>query len=125
MSKDKKIKYERLIQGRKTRERILGYIVSYIEEHKIPPTLREISEGVGISTTSVTTYHLQRLEKDGLIERDPNISRGLRLPGSALDQFDLEYRCHYPFGCSSWSKKPGRCIIHATEFVLFVSRRSR
>ncbi len=60
-------------------ERILEFIRAYSEEHGFPPTIREIGSAVGISSTSVVKYNLERLEKKGKLERREDISRGIRL----------------------------------------------
>jgi repressor LexA len=44
-----------------------------------PPSIREIGEAVGISSTSVVTYYLKQLNEMGLIERDAKFSRAVRL----------------------------------------------
>jgi len=62
-------------------EKMLRFIRQYLRENNFPPTIREIGEAVGISSTSVVNYNLNALEKKGLIERDRNVSRGLRLVG--------------------------------------------
>lgn len=59
--------------------KILGFIRDYLAERRFPPTIREIGESVGISSTSVVTYNLDALERKGLIVRDDEISRGIRL----------------------------------------------
>jgi repressor LexA len=69
-------------------KRILGFIREFIEEHQFPPSIREIGENVGISSTSVVKYNLDALERKEMIERDPDISRGIRL----VD--DLAVRMH-------------------------------
>lgn len=58
---------------------ILEYIEYYIDQHGFPPSIREIGKAFSISSTSVVNYHLRRLEALGLIERDRDVSRGLRL----------------------------------------------
>ena len=58
---------------------ILEFIREFINEHQFPPTIRQIGERVGISSTSVVKYNLEALERKGYIERDPEISRGIRL----------------------------------------------
>jgi repressor LexA len=60
-------------------QRILEFIRTFIDEHQFPPTIREIGETVGITSTSVVKYNLDALERRGFIERDREISRGLRL----------------------------------------------
>jgi SOS-response transcriptional repressor LexA len=58
---------------------VLDFIRAYIATSGIPPTLREIAAGCGISSTSVVSYHLGKLERDGAIKRMPEISRGIVL----------------------------------------------
>jgi repressor LexA len=60
---------------------ILKYIQSYVEERGYPPSIREIGDRVGISSTSVVDYNLKVLERDGYIRRDREVSRGLELVG--------------------------------------------
>ncbi len=61
--------------------KILEFIQDYQRKHKHPPSIREIGESCGISSTSVVNYYLDQLEKSGHIERDRKISRGLRVIG--------------------------------------------
>lgn len=56
---------------------ILEFIVSFIQEKEYPPTIREIGEKVGISSTSVVNYNLAKLENEDLIARERDVSRGL------------------------------------------------
>lgn len=59
--------------------RMLDFIRAYLEEHNYPPTIREIGKAVGIPSTSVVKYNLERLQEKGYIERSEEVSRGLRL----------------------------------------------
>ena len=61
--------------------RILQFLQEFIGVNRFPPTIREIGEKVGISSTSVVKYNLDILEQRGLIERNREISRGIRLIG--------------------------------------------
>jgi repressor LexA len=61
--------------------KILNFVREYQYENGYPPSIREIGEKTGISSTSVVNYYLDQLEKRGLIERDRKISRGVRLAG--------------------------------------------
>jgi len=56
---------------------ILEFVSEYIEGNSYPPSIREIGAAVGISSTSVVSYNLRRLEETGYISRDREISRGL------------------------------------------------
>lgn len=63
----------------KRQQSILNFMWKYIDEHGRPPTIREIGNAVGITSTSVVNYNLDILVKKGLIVRDADVSRGLRL----------------------------------------------
>jgi repressor LexA len=60
-------------------QKILDFLSEYQRENRYPPSIREIGEKTGISSTSVVNYYLDQLEKKGLIERDRKISRGVRV----------------------------------------------
>lgn len=62
---------------------ILKFTDDYIEDHGRPPTIREIGKEVGITSTSVVNYNLAKLEERGYMDRDPDVSRGLRLTHKA------------------------------------------
>ncbi len=58
-------------------QKILSFINVYMEENDIPPTIREIQHGTGISSTSMVSYHLKALERAQLLNRRERRSRGL------------------------------------------------
>lgn len=58
--------------------KILDFLGSH-QDKGYPPSIREIGEQTGISSTSVVNYYLEQLEKWGYIERDRRISRGVRV----------------------------------------------
>lgn len=60
-------------------QKILDFLQDYQQENRYPPSIREIGEKTGISSTSVVNYYLDQLEKGGYIQRDRKISRGVRL----------------------------------------------
>ena len=63
-----------------TRQRaILRYLADYIDQHGYPATLREIGASVGIPSTSVTNYNLDKLARLGYIQRTARASRGIKL----------------------------------------------
>lgn len=64
---------------------ILQFTRGYIDDHGRPPTIREIGKAVGINSTSVVNYNLGKLEEKGYLDRDPDVSRGLRLTEKASD----------------------------------------
>jgi repressor LexA len=60
-----------------TQEKILNFITETIRDHDRSPTIREIGEEAGISSTNGVRYHLTILEKLGYIKRSKGISRGI------------------------------------------------
>jgi len=58
---------------------ILRFIRRFIEEHDYPPSIRQIQDGCHISSTSVVDYNLKKLEGDGYIRRDREVSRAIEL----------------------------------------------
>jgi repressor LexA len=58
---------------------MLAFIGDFVDENGYPPTIREIGKACDISSTSVVNYNLNKLEREGLLARDREVSRGLRL----------------------------------------------
>src|SRR5207247_1637954 len=59
--------------------RIPEYIRYQNEVRNYPPSVREIGEAVGLSSSSTVHNHLNQLERRGLIRRDPSKSRTVQL----------------------------------------------
>src|SRR5438445_3778484 len=59
--------------------RILNYIRDVSKSRNYPPSVREIGEAVGLSSSSTVHNHLNQLERRGLIKRDPSKSRTVQL----------------------------------------------
>lgn len=64
-------------------QRMLAYIEDYIWAHRYAPSIREITAACGISTTSVTNYNLDVLQRLGLLTRQPEVSRSIVLASRA------------------------------------------
>lgn len=62
-----------------TRERILNFIRDFIDERGYAPTVRDILKGCFISSTAVVQHHLNILEREGHIHRDPEVFRSIQL----------------------------------------------
>lgn len=69
----------------KRQKDILVYLYNCLQENR-PPTIREICKDVKISSTSVVTYNIRKLEKRGLIDREHKVSRGLGITDKAIDK---------------------------------------
>ena len=57
---------------------ILDFIHNFQDEKGYSPTVRDIVRGCRLSSTSVAEYHLNILHKEGYIDREPEVSRGIR-----------------------------------------------
>ncbi|MCD7778762.1 MAG: winged helix-turn-helix transcriptional regulator, partial [Clostridiales bacterium] len=60
-------------------QRIYDYIKKYIEEYNIPPTIREICDSVGLTSSSTVHTHLANLEKKGYIIRKKSKNRYMEI----------------------------------------------
>lgn len=62
-----------------TRQNILHFIREFVEERGYSPTIRDILKGCSISSTAVVQHHLNVLEREGIIHRDPEVFRSIQL----------------------------------------------
>lgn len=65
----------------KKQKAVLDFIEKTIDETGIAPTVRDICEGLGLSSPSTVHVHLKTLEDRGLIHRDPLKSRCITIVG--------------------------------------------
>lgn len=70
-------------------QQILEYIKEEILAKGYPPTVREICEKVGLKSTSSVHAHLNTLEENGFIRRDPTKPRAIEIVD---DEFALTRR---------------------------------
>lgn len=73
----------------KKQEEILEYIKNEILNRGFPPAVREICEAVHLKSTSSVHAHLETLEKNGYIRRDPTKPRAIEILD---DNFNLTRR---------------------------------
>ena len=60
---------------------ILKFLTSYIRQKGYAPSIREIGEAVGLTSTASVHYHLEILRKEGAITTDGVKKRTIRVPG--------------------------------------------
>jgi len=60
------------------RKSILDFIIEVTKERGYPPTVREIGDAVGLKSSSTVHFHLNVLQRMGLIERDGSLTRAIR-----------------------------------------------
>ncbi|MBJ7358885.1 transcriptional repressor LexA [Nocardioides sp.] len=60
-------------------QRILSHIKDAMERVGYPPSMREIGEAVGLTSSSSVAHQLKVLEEKGFVRRDPNRPRALEV----------------------------------------------
>jgi repressor LexA len=63
----------------KRQKEIFDFIRRYAGKYGYPPTVREIGKAVGLTSSSTVHAHLAKLEKLGLLRRDPTKPRAIEL----------------------------------------------
>jgi repressor LexA len=67
-------------------QKILDFVNKHVTEKGYPPSVREICKAVGFKSTSTVHCYIRRLEKEGLIKKDPSKPRALK-----VIKKDIEY----------------------------------
>ncbi|MCL5048343.1 MAG: transcriptional repressor LexA [Firmicutes bacterium] len=80
------------------RKEILNFIAKEIQSRGYPPSVREIGDAVGLSSTSTVHSHLKVLQEDGYLFRDPTKPRamGIKLEESEKAQSENQYFVDVP-----------------------------
>jgi repressor LexA len=60
-------------------QRILDFIAETVRDRGYPPTVREIGEAVGLTSSSSVHAQLENLERKGLLHKDPTKPRAMTL----------------------------------------------
>jgi repressor LexA len=63
-------------------QRVLTVIRESLQTRGYPPSMREIGEKVGLTSSSSVAHQLRTLEEKGFIRRDPNRPRALSVAGA-------------------------------------------
>ena len=77
----------------KKQSEILEYIKEQILEKGYPPAVREICEAVHLKSTSSVHAHLETLEKNGYIRRDPTKPRAIEICDDSFQLVRNEITC--------------------------------
>ena len=70
----------------KRQQEIFDFIKRYSAQHGYPPTVRDIGKAVGLASSSTVHQHLAKLERLGLLRRDPSKPRALELLDRAVQE---------------------------------------
>ena len=77
----------------KRQQEILDFIKQEVREKGYPPSVREIGQAVGLSSSSTVHGHLARLESKGIIRRDPTKPRAIEiLDGKEFEEPEVPVR---------------------------------
>lgn len=60
-------------------QEILTFVRRYTESHGYPPSVREIGQAMGLTSSSTVHSHLEALERKGFLRRDPSKPRALEI----------------------------------------------
>lgn len=71
-------------------KRILEVIKQAVETRGYPPTVREMGDAVGLTSSSSVAHQLKVLEEKGFLRRDPNRPRALEVIMPSAAQSDLD-----------------------------------
>jgi repressor LexA len=74
------------------RREILEFIAAQLRERGYPPSVREIGEAVGLTSSSTVHTHLQTLQRQGYLRRDPTKPRAIEVRYDANSGAAIERR---------------------------------
>lgn len=74
------------------RREILDFIAAHQRERGYPPSVREIGEAVGLTSSSTVHTHLTTLQRQGYLRRDPTKPRAIEVRYDALSGAPIERR---------------------------------
>ena len=74
------------------RREILDFIAAQIRERGFPPSVREIGEAVGLTSSSTVHTHLTTLQRQGYLRRDPTKPRAIEVRYDANSGAAIERR---------------------------------
>jgi len=74
------------------RREILDFIAAHQREKGYPPSVREIGEAVGLTSSSTVHTHLTTLQRQGFLRRDPTKPRAIEVRYDAVSGAAIERR---------------------------------
>lgn len=74
------------------RREILDFIAAQLHDRGFPPSVREIGEAVGLTSSSTVHAHLTTLQKQGYLRRDPTKPRAIEVRYDAISGASIERR---------------------------------
>ncbi|MCA6702365.1 LexA family protein [Klebsiella pneumoniae] len=62
-------------------QEVFDLLVAYINQHSYPPTLSELADMLGVSSSNAVLLHLRALERKNFIKLSRRVSRGISIVG--------------------------------------------
>ncbi len=95
---------------------VLDYIVRYIDDNDVPPSLQEIGQAVGGISPTAALAHVTALERKGYLRRNPHERRGLEVVRS--DETEARPKVYrLPIVGTIAAGKPIEAIEEHSEFL--------
>jgi repressor LexA len=94
-------------------QKVLEVLRQYVRDHGYPPSVRDLGERLGLSSTSTVHGHLEALERKGYIRRDPTKSRTIDI----LDEEGHGLPAQVPVLGSVAAGQPMLAVQNAEEFL--------
>lgn len=76
-------------------KRVVDFIKQFITKQSFPPTVREITDGLGYKSVNNTRQHLRLIERKGFLRIVPNKARGIEI---AADDFPDDNHTEFDMG---------------------------
>jgi repressor LexA len=100
----------------KRQQEILDFIKNEVKTKGYPPSVREIGEAVGLASSSTVHGHLARLEKKGLIRRDPTKPRAIEILDAEDDNIPRQNVINVPIVGKVTAGTPITAIENIEEY---------
>ncbi len=69
--------------------KVYEFIESYMKKNSYPPSVRDMCEGLNISSTATVVYHLRKLERQGKLVRGKQKNRAIDLRGEKINECSI------------------------------------
>ncbi len=100
------------------KQELLDFIKSHSEKYSYPPTVREMCRALKVTSTSTIAYHLDKLEKEGLIRRSPNKNRAIEVVEDENSLFDIKKYVPIPILGKITAGEPILAVENVEEYFM-------
>ncbi|MDU3714567.1 MAG: DNA-binding protein [Klebsiella michiganensis] len=94
-------------------QEVFDLLVAYINQHGYPPTLSELADMLGVSSSNAVLLHLRALERKNFIKLSRRVSRGISIVGRKEPPARVKERLSF-YDCSVISHEEKLVFTRAT-----------